>query len=481
MVLSVSCRLGSENHPAASLSTLQYGVSYSRGLPAADGRPADGNSLRITSSHAVTVTFVPVDGGPESFLEPAESQIQMITTVPADSAIAAVAGLLRKARIGTVQSETQILEHAAIRDPRGVVFRQTLYGVLPDGVVAGFGIFERPVADAGALRKLEIQVRHGADGERNGNGPGPTGVSLEISLLATGAMKETAVSDMDVAPNSGKGQKQSPSAACDLLATETVVLKPQSVREQSRLAVILPSPFDIEGIAAFAAVIEIERPPEKGTAEADTYATMVKECQDQLQAAMKEAGGRAGPPFDAARGGIEEAIRLVQSPTHGRQALLFLAQQGGAPLVEDITLSATDTVVDRLAYAVANEFASGPAVNLDGLGWRLQKTAYLLVADLLSTDQTWPELEAIVIRHTGEAGRHPAVLKEMAVAATGTADIEQRLLLENFIYLEDISPAARTRAFEWLAARGRAPQGYDPLASSKERRTVLNRVLQEQQ
>jgi len=54
------------------------------------------------------------------------------------------------------------------------------------------------------------------------------------------------------------------------------------------------------------------------------------------------------------------------------------------------------------------------------------------------------------------------------------------LLLENFIYLEDISPAARTRAFEWLAARDQAPQGYDPLASLKERRNVLNRILQEQ-
>jgi len=47
---------------------------------------------------------------------------------------------------------------------------------------------------------------------------------------------------------------------------------------------------------------------------------------------------------------------------------------------------------------------------------------------------------------------------------------------ENFIYLEDISPAARTHAFEWLLSKGEAPDGYDPLAPLKERRAVLNRV-----
>lgn len=60
------------------------------------------------------------------------------------------------------------------------------------------------------------------------------------------------------------------------------------------------------------------------------------------------------------------------------------------------------------------------------------------------------------------------------------ADLRQRLLLENSIYLEDISPAARARAFDWLAVQGQAPQGYDPLASLAERRRVLNQILQEQ-
>jgi hypothetical protein len=69
----------------------------------------------------------------------------------------------------------------------------------------------------------------------------------------------------------------------------------------------------------------------------------------------------------------------------------------------------------------------------------------------------------------------------MVSDANSVADLNQRLLQENAIYLEDISPAARTRAFEWLTTKGQAPKGYDPLATLKERRAVLNRFQQGQQ
>ena len=149
--------------------------------------------------------------------------------------------------------------------------------------------------------------------------------------------------------------------------------------------------------------------------------------------------------------------------------------------MEDIALSATDIVVDQLAQAITNEYVSGSSFETDKLGWRLEKVTYQLLVKLMSADQPSPELEAILIRHTGEVGRHPSVLEEMISDAISIKDLEQRLLLENSIYLEDISPAARVRAFEWLVAKGQAPEGYDPLASLKERRSVLNRIRQEQE
>ncbi len=481
IVLSAGCHIGSKGRPGTPpVSMLQYDVSYSGVSPLLGNKPVDSNSLRLEDSLGVTVTFVPMNGWPETPLEPVESQTQMITILPASSVVTAVAGLLRRAKVGVIQSETQIQERTTVRGRAVSLPRKMLQGILPGGISADFCIQARPV-NAGPVRKLEVQVRRGLGQQQESKDLPPTGVSLEVSLVATGELKEAALPDADSAASSGKEQRQSVPAASGMLTTETVLLKPRDLQGQDRLAVLLPSPFDIEGIAAFVALIEVKPPPQAGTNEAVTSAVLLKECQDYLRAGAEGSGKQGAPQLNAGRRGIEDAIRLVQSLTHRRQALLYLARETGAPLIEDITLSATDVVIDRLAYAVTNECESGPAVEPNALGWRLQKTAYLLLAELMSTDQTWPELEAIVIRYAGEVGRHPPVLKEMVSGATDIADLQQRLLLENFIYLEDISPAARTRAFEWLAAKGRAPEGYDPLASLKERRSVLNRVLQEQQ
>ncbi len=463
------------------MSRLQYDVSYFRCSPSPDNQAADGNSLPLDGSPGITVTFLAINPWPRTPLEPVEAQAQMITVLPTSSPVTAVAGLLRRARIGVVQNETEILEQAPKRGESTFVSRTTLQGVLPAGVGASFRVWDRPQADSGAIPKLEIQVRQGPAPEQ-GTAERPTTVaSLEISLVATGELEEDALLDADSTASSGKEQTQSTSAASGILATETISLKPQNLPEQGQWGVILPSPFNLDGIAAFAALIEVMPVPPKGTAEAVAYETLLRECQGSLQAAVEKDSEQKGPRFDAGRRGMEDALRLLQSLTHRRQALLYLAREAGAPLIEDVTLSATEVVIDRLAYVITKECESDPAWEIGTLGWRLQKAAYLFLADLLSAEQMRPELEAIAMRHAGEVGRHPAVLKEMVADATSGADLEQRLLLENFIYLEDISPAARTRAFEWLATKGRAPKGYDPLASLKDRRSVLNQVLQEQQ
>ena len=47
---------------------------------------------------------------------------------------------------------------------------------------------------------------------------------------------------------------------------------------------------------------------------------------------------------------------------------------------------------------------------------------------------------------------------------------------ENLIALEDSAPAARVRAYDYLAARGKALPGYDPLAPAKARRAALEKA-----
>jgi hypothetical protein len=55
--------------------------------------------------------------------------------------------------------------------------------------------------------------------------------------------------------------------------------------------------------------------------------------------------------------------------------------------------------------------------------------------------------------------------------------LEQKLVSENFIYLQDSSPAYRVRAFQWLAVKNLAPRGFDPLDDPKKRREALDAAL----
>lgn len=479
MVLLAACRLGPKGDPGLPAGyALQYNVGYSKASAPFGEGPVDSGSLHLEDPLAISVTFVAMPKRSEGVLAPVASQTQMITVLPASTAVVPVAGLLRSARVGIVEDAAPFLKRIAGEKTGVPVILEKLRGILPYGVETSFQILERPVLDSGPIRKLGIQVRRQRLQEpQSGERPGTTAV-LEISLVATGHPPSEPSSDEDSRIDSGGEPGPLMPVAPEVWVTETISLTPQALPGQDRLAMVLPSPFDVEGIVAFAALIEVRSPPPEGTDGSAAHAVLLQQCQDALLAAAN--GAEDGQRPGVGRRGLEDAIRLLPSPTHKRRALLHLGRETGSLLIEDLALSASDVVLDRLAYAIANEHLAPLSVEADGLGWRLEKTAYQLLTEPASSDLTSPDLEAILIRHTGEVGRHPSVLREVVSEVTSMADLRQRLLLENSIYLEDISPAARARAFDWLAVQGQAPQGYDPLASLAERRRVLNQVLQEQ-
>ena len=71
------------------------------------------------------------------------------------------------------------------------------------------------------------------------------------------------------------------------------------------------------------------------------------------------------------------------------------------------------------------------------------------------------------------AAHYPA---DVALAARNLEDFRARVIAENRILLEDNHPAARVRAYDWLAARGEAPDGYDPLGDEPSREAALERA-----
>ncbi|MCP4455240.1 MAG: hypothetical protein GY809_27585, partial [Planctomycetes bacterium] len=80
--------------------------------------------------------------------------------------------------------------------------------------------------------------------------------------------------------------------------------------------------------------------------------------------------------------------------------------------------------------------------------------------------------------HAGQLGRDPTTLRELISVHHSVAELNKTLIQENKLYLLDMSPAARTRAFEWLKTQGVTAKSYDPLASAKARREAL-KALQE--
>ena len=80
--------------------------------------------------------------------------------------------------------------------------------------------------------------------------------------------------------------------------------------------------------------------------------------------------------------------------------------------------------------------------------------------------------------HTGQLGRDPTTLRELINVHRSADELNRALIQENKLYLLDMSPAARTRAYEWLKTQGVTVKGYDPLASAKARREAL-KTLQE--
>lgn len=175
---------------------------------------------------------------------------------------------------------------------------------------------------------------------------------------------------------------------------------------------------------------------------------------------------------------IETALRALDDGGRRRAALLFLAAESGAELCADMALDAEDSLLQAATLALATQLPDAARLAADGatLGWTLERGCVQFLAERASVQPLEVELRAALWRRTGELGRSPAALLDVVLAARGLADFRERLVAENRVLLEDNHPAARVRAYDWLAARGAAPDGYDPLADETTREAALERA-----
>lgn len=144
-------------------------------------------------------------------------------------------------------------------------------------------------------------------------------------------------------------------------------------------------------------------------------------------------------------------------------------------------MEADDSVLEQLVRDIQAKVSDTKSTEqVSGTGWLLDHSALQLLARLSNdaangTAKFPQELTAILTVHTGEVGRHPSSLDEVLKGLTTRQELDNRLLAENFIFLEDSNPSSRVRAYDWLNARHQAPAGYNPLGIPKERREALDR------
>jgi hypothetical protein len=251
-----------------------------------------------------------------------------------------------------------------------------------------------------------------------------------------------------------------------ILQTESVLLDPI---EQKSPAMIMIVPFVVSETRAFALTVEIGQ-----LFDAQRHEQLVADCQKNVRAAAATATALPTTLPTDQQFAIQNALNTLARHPDDRPALVFLADETDAHLCSRAAIVAEKATLSDLSQAIVKR---GPGSDLEQTGWRLDRSTLELLSTQLAAEKLPPELAAVLTDYAGEAGRHAASISEALRGPDSRAAIEATLVAENLIFLEDSSPAARVRAYDWLNSHGKAPKGYDPLGTPRERHAALENAL----
>jgi hypothetical protein len=275
-----------------------------------------------------------------------------------------------------------------------------------------------------------------------------------------------------------RAEEESPSApAAPVRQKEHLVLASEPFASGGRVRLFLPAPQKMSPRGGYALEIARVDPP-----EGNELAEALASGRTALERSSAHARGVASAPTadESFRFESGTALPALESPTLRRPALAFLATVARAPLAGDLALDAGPEALASYAASLV------PVVRGEGLdeatsptlGWALERSAFVWLAGAALDEKRplEPELSAILLARAGELGRFPELLRDAVLECDGLEALERRLVQENRIFLEDADAGARLRAFDWLGARGAAPDGFDPLGALPERRAALDRM-----
>jgi hypothetical protein len=273
--------------------------------------------------------------------------------------------------------------------------------------------------------------------------------------------------DDHVQPRAESGPVQSGRA---VLGQETALLEDVPVAEGSAFALLVPMTLDAAHWRAIAGLIEVH-----GAGQSDQGA--LAELRLNVNQSIEAARASTRPaPKDTSD--LSSAIAALGTSDGLRSPLLFLANQTDAAIAADFVLVADDSMLATLAdetkhYALPEDRSQWTKL----LGWQLDRSSLNLMAKNAARKNVPPGITSLLALYAGEAGRHADSIPEILKSVGNRQDLDLRLVAENLIYLEDNSPSARVRAFDWLKSSNKAPPGFDPLGSAKARRAAIDNAL----
>jgi hypothetical protein len=381
------------------------------------------------------------------------SKATLITADLADQAVLPATSLTSNARIGWFQNTPA--EEAIMNANRSRYFEiGQSRAALPNGTTVSFRAFE-----AGGVR--DQTLIH----------PVPRFVEVSLSRISAGSAGATGNPQiaLGIEDSADRQPRHSDSAnwPAGVWQFEMALLDDPMNGFPQAFLLIVPFRFSGPPNQAVAAFVTISRAGDDAG-----FKDAVARCKADLEV---NQSATVNPLWTL---GLPRALNELDDQRRRRAALVYLAGQGDARLCEDVAMLADEALLEQIAAAVKRDAPA--AINDGDLGqyaWILDRSAIEAMQPLLAKAALPAELFAVLTEHFGEPGRHAAAVDEIMRGTSSGRELKQKLIGENYIYLEDSSPAARVRAFEWLGAQKLAPAGFDPLGTPKQRRQALDQAL----
>ncbi len=437
--------------PALALRVEHYAGSPLAGPTSLTAGTVDAATLTSAETPLVDCRVLYLEFMPTSALDPLAARTRLIAASRGADPVLSSIVLASGARVGVRAEAEEFME----RVNRGQMGRTVELGdpaaAIPAGITAWFEATAEEwidVPDSGRIQKVvSLHVSSPAD------------ASEEPSVLLS-------VEDM-VAPivRDELEEEARPADEPLVLRRELICLEDRLPLDGQPLVIVFRSPFGDEA-GALVAVLSASEPADERRDEllALCLADVGSERTEREAGASKSAEIRT----------LASAFQALDVARFHRAGLVFLATNTFANLAEDLALSAEDETLAAFVRGVTTDRLELDSAEPVDPGWMLERRAFLFLANLQLEDPPLsPELLGMLLRHAGEVGRYPGLVRDLILRSTSLTAFRAKLIDENRLFLEDSNPGARVRALDWLATMDLAPAEFDPLAGTTERRKAL--------